>query len=101
MGAGAFTTGRVPAALDIDGLAEQYASTLNRPVTGVRLPNDQWLDDLSRAGLDAHAQDHISTMARLHHDGRYHHMAHTVGDITGHSPRTIEQYVARNRALFT
>ncbi|WP_040821824.1 NAD(P)H-binding protein [Nocardia jiangxiensis] len=89
-----------PAALDIDGLAEQYASALNRPVTGVRLPYDQWLDDLSRAALDPHTQDHIATMARLHRDGRYDRMTHTVEDITGHSPKTVEQYIARNRDLF-
>jgi uncharacterized protein YbjT (DUF2867 family) len=91
-----------PAALDIDGLAEQYAKARDRPITALRLPYDEWLEDLTQAGLDPHTQQHIATtMARLHHDGRYNRLTHDVEDLTGRPAQSVEEYIRQRRELFT
>jgi uncharacterized protein YbjT (DUF2867 family) len=90
-----------PAALDIDELAEQYAKALGRPITGARLPYDEWLEQLTRSGLDPHTQQHIATMARLHRDDRYNRLTHDVEDLIGHPPQSVQDYVRERRDLFT
>jgi uncharacterized protein YbjT (DUF2867 family) len=90
-----------PAALDIDGLAEQYAKALDRPITAVRLPYDEWLEHLTQAGLDPHTQQHIATMARLHRDDRYNRLTHDVEDFTGRPAQSVQEYISQRRELFT
>lgn len=90
-----------PAALDIDGLAEQYAKALDRAITAVRLPYDEWLEHLSRQGLDPHVQQHIATMARLHRDDRYNRLTHDVQAVTGHPAQTVQEFIRQRRELFT
>ncbi len=90
-----------PAALDIDGLAEQYAKALDRPITAVRLPYDEWLEHLTQAGLDPHTQQHIATMARLHRDDRYNRLTHDVEDLTGRPAQSVQEYISQRRELFT
>ncbi len=89
-----------PATLDVDELAEQYAQALGRPITAVRPPYDEWVEVLDQVGLPAHVQQHIATMAKLHHEGRYNRSTHDVEDITGHPALTVRQYVELHRALF-
>ncbi|MDT5085759.1 MAG: hypothetical protein QOJ61_2802 [Mycobacterium sp.] len=90
-----------PAALDIDGLAEQYVKALDRPITAVRLPYDEWLEHLTQAGLDPHTQQHIATMARLHRDDRYNRLTHDVEDVTGRPAQSVQEYISQRRELFT
>jgi uncharacterized protein YbjT (DUF2867 family) len=90
-----------PAALDIDGLAEQYAKALDRAVTAVRLPYDEWLEHLTQQGLDPHVQEHIATMARLHQDDRYNRLTHDVQAVTGHPAQAVHEYIRQRRELFT
>jgi uncharacterized protein YbjT (DUF2867 family) len=89
-----------PATLDIDGLAEQYAQALGRPVTAVSPPHDEWLQDLDKVGLQPHVRQHIATMAKLHRLDRYNRSTHDVEDITGHPAQTVRQYVEQHRDLF-
>jgi uncharacterized protein YbjT (DUF2867 family) len=89
-----------PATLDIDGLAEQYAQALGRPVTAVSPSHDQWLQDLEKVGLPPHVQQHIATMAKLHRQDRYNRSTHDVEDITGHPAQTVRQYIEQHRDLF-
>jgi uncharacterized protein YbjT (DUF2867 family) len=90
-----------PEALDIDGLAEQYAKALDRPITAVQLPYDEWLEHLTQAGLDPHTQQHIATMARLHRDDRYNRLTHDVEDLTGRPAQSVQEYISQRRELFT
>ena len=90
-----------PAALDIDGLAEQYAKALGRPITAVQLPYDKWLGHLSEAGLEPHTQQHIETMAKLHRDDRYNRLTHDVEDLTGRPAQSVQEYISLRRELFT
>ncbi|HEX6402155.1 MAG TPA: NAD(P)H-binding protein [Pseudonocardiaceae bacterium] len=89
-----------PAALDIDELADQYSHGLGRTITAVRVPYDQWLDHLARAGLSDHVQQHIATMATLHREDRYNRSTTDVEKITGRVARTVEDYVRERRDLF-
>ena len=89
-----------PATLDIDELAEQYAQALGRPITAVRPSHDEWLEVLGEVGLPAHVQQHIATMATLHHEDRYNRSTHDVED-TGHPAQTVRQYVEQHREMFS
>lgn len=89
-----------PATLDIDGLAEQYADALDRPVTAGQLSDEQWLEQLRQVGLDPHVEQHIATMARLHREDRYNRSTRSVEDITGHPAQTVAQYFRQRRELF-
>jgi hypothetical protein len=66
----------------------------------VRLPYDEWLDNLTRAGLGDHVQQHIATMAKLHREDRYHRSTTDVEKITGHPARTVEDLCHARRGLF-
>jgi uncharacterized protein YbjT (DUF2867 family) len=90
-----------PATLGIDELAEQYAQALDRPVTAVSPPSDDWLTDLDAVGLDPHTRQHIATMAKLHRQDRYNRSTHDVESITGHAAQTVRQYVEQHRDLFS
>jgi uncharacterized protein YbjT (DUF2867 family) len=90
-----------PATLDIDEIAEQYSQALGRPVTAVRPSYDEFLQQLSKVGLPPHVQQHIATMARLHHEDRYNRSTHDVEDITGHPAQTVRQYVEQHRDMFS
>ena len=89
-----------PATLDVDELADQYTQALGRTITADRPSYDEWLHDLSEAGLPPHVQQHVATMARLHRQDRYNRWTHTVKDITGHPAQTVRQYVEQHRNLF-
>lgn len=89
-----------PAALNLDELAEQYSRALGRTITAVHLSYDEWFDHLTRAGLSAHVQQHIATMARLHRNDRYNRSTTDVAQITGRAARTVEDYVSERRDLF-
>jgi hypothetical protein len=47
----------------MNGVAEEYASALSRPVTYVDVPWETWAEQvLSRAGLGPYVDEHIATM---------------------------------------
>jgi uncharacterized protein YbjT (DUF2867 family) len=90
-----------PELLDINGLAERYARALNRPVTAEDTPYDDWMRlYLRTSGLPDHVQQHIATMARLHHEDRYNRVSDDVETLTGEPAQTVEQYVAAHPELF-
>ncbi|HEV7582444.1 MAG TPA: NAD(P)H-binding protein [Mycobacterium sp.] len=89
-----------PATLDIDELAAQYAQALGRPLSAARPPYEEWLQVLNEMGLPPHLQQHIATMARLHHEDRYNRSTHDFERITGHPPQSVLQYLEQHRDLF-
>ncbi len=91
-----------PEVLDIDGVAEQYARALGRPVTAQDMDLDEWTEQvLEPIGLPPHVEQHIATMARLHREGRYDRGTDDVAQITGQAPQTLEQYVAAHADVFS
>jgi uncharacterized protein YbjT (DUF2867 family) len=90
-----------PQVLDVDGLAQSYSRALQYPVTAEDLTHEQWQEHvLSGAGLPAHVEQHIATMARLHRDGRYDRLTDDVERVTGQRAMTVEQYVTENPQKF-
>lgn len=90
-----------PESLDIDGLAEQFTRALGRPIAGADLPVSAVAQTLAATALDEHVQQHISTMARLHREGRYDRSTDDVARLTGTPAQTVEQYVAAHPELFS
>jgi uncharacterized protein YbjT (DUF2867 family) len=90
-----------PQRLDTDGIARAFSAALQFPVAVTDVPNDQWREQyLKPAGLPAHVEQHIATMAQLHHDGRYDRLTDDVEQVTGRPPMTLEQYIADHRERF-
>jgi uncharacterized protein YbjT (DUF2867 family) len=90
-----------PEVLDINGLAEQYARALGRPVSAEDVPHDEWQRHvLAPLGLPEHVEQHIATMARLHREGRYDRATDDVERVTGQPAQTVAQYIASHRDLF-
>jgi uncharacterized protein YbjT (DUF2867 family) len=91
-----------PAVLDINGLAEQYARALHRPVSGTDLPYDHFAKRIgSVPGISQHTRQHILTMAKLHRADRYNRLTGDVEKVTGQPPQSVEQYIAAHRDLYS
>jgi uncharacterized protein YbjT (DUF2867 family) len=91
-----------PEALDMNGIAEQYARALDRSVTAQDIALDDWRKQvLDPIGLPPHVAQHIATMARLHREGRYDRSTDDVAQITGSRAQAVEQYVAEHRDVFS
>ncbi len=90
-----------PEVVDLNCLAERYARALNRPVTAEDTPYDEWIRRYLRvSGLPDHVQQHIATMARLHHDDRYNRTSDDFEKVIGAPAQTVEQQVAAHPQLF-
>jgi uncharacterized protein YbjT (DUF2867 family) len=90
-----------PRSQDMNGVAEEYARALGRPVSYVDVPSQTWAEQvLARSGLGPYVEEHIATMARLHRENRYDRMTDTVEEITGQPAESVERFVARRRDLF-
>ena len=91
-----------PRSQDMNGVAEEYARALGRPVSYVDVPWDTWAAQvLAHAGLGPYVEEHLATMARLHRENRYDRVTDTVEEITGRPAQSIEDFVAQRSDLFT
>ena len=99
-------TGRVfqltgPRSQDMNGIAEEYARALSRPVSYVDIPPEDWAERvLAPAGLGPYVDEHLLTVARLHRENRYDRMTTTVEEITGRPAESVEEFVRRHIDLF-
>jgi NAD(P)H dehydrogenase (quinone) len=90
-----------PKCQDMHGVAAEYSDALDRPITYVDVPFDQWRDqELSRHNLPDHLFEHLLTMARLHAANRYDRLTHDVETITGRPATNIRDFVAQHKELF-
>jgi hypothetical protein len=86
----------------MNGVAEEYARALGRPVSYVDIPPDAWAEQvLARAGLGPYVDEHLLTVAWLHRENRYDRVTTTVEDVTGQPAESVEEFIARQRDLFT
>ena len=91
-----------PRSQDMNGVAEEYARALHRPVSYVDVPWEAWAGQvLARAKLGPYVDEHLATMARLHRENRYDRVTATVEEITGRPAESVEQFVERRSDLFT
>ncbi len=90
-----------PELLNINELAERYSRALDRPVTAEDIPYDEWIRQFLRvSGLPDHVQQHIATMARLHHEDRYNRLSDDFERVTGEPPQSVEHYIAAHPQSF-
>jgi uncharacterized protein YbjT (DUF2867 family) len=90
-----------PRSQDMNGVAEEYARALRRPVSYVDVPWETWAEQvLARAKLGPYVEEHLATMARLHRENRYDRVNATVEEITGRPAESVEEFVVRRSDLF-
>ena len=90
-----------PRSQDMNGIAEEYARALSRPVSYVDIPAEDWAKQvLAPARLGPYVDEHLLTVARLHRENRYDRMTTTVEEITGQPAESVEEFVRRHIDLF-
>jgi uncharacterized protein YbjT (DUF2867 family) len=90
-----------PRSVDMYEVAAEFSRALGCPVSYADVPLDQWRRDvLAKAGLPAHTEEHIATMARLHRENRYDRATQDVELVTGVRPETIEAFVRARRDFY-
>ena len=91
-----------PRSQDMNGVAEEYARALGKPVSYVDVPWDTWAEQtLPYANLGPYVEAHLAVMARLHRARTATTaLTHTVEKITGRPAESVEHFVARRSDLF-
>ena len=90
-----------PRSQNMHGVAAEYSEALDRPITYVDMPLDQWRDQvLRRHNLSDHLSEHFLTMAGLHAANRYDRLTHDVETIIGRPSTNIRDFVARHKEFF-
>ncbi|MFJ5271060.1 NAD(P)H-binding protein [Streptomyces sp. NPDC088358] len=90
-----------PRSVDMTEIAEEFSRALGRPVSYVDVPLDQWRAEvLAKAGLPPHTEQHIATMARLHHENRYDRTSDDVERLTGVPAQSVETFVAAHKDVY-
>lgn len=90
-----------PRSQNMNEITKEYAVALGRPVKYIDMPYDKWLkEELLAINLPEHVFDHVSTMAKLHAEGRYDRLTSDVQTVTGQPGMSIRQYVEGNQHLF-
>lgn len=90
-----------PQSQDMNQIAGEYATALDRSVRYIDIPFEQWLkQELVPLNLPQHVFEHLSTMAKLHADNRYDRLTSDVHMLTGQPSMSIREYVASHAELF-
>ena len=91
-----------PRSEDMNEMAKEYATALNRSVKYVDVPYDKWLkEELIPVGLSQYVFDHISTMAKLHAENRYDRLTSDVQKLTGKPSMSVREYVTAYPEVFS
>jgi NAD(P)H dehydrogenase (quinone) len=91
-----------PRSEDMNEMAKEYATALNRPVKYVDTPYDKWLkEELLPLNLPQYVFDHVSTMAKLHAENRYDRLTSDVQKLTGKPSMSVQEYVAAHPEIFS
>ncbi|MGY6026494.1 NmrA family NAD(P)-binding protein [Streptomyces spinosirectus] len=90
-----------PRTVGMTEMAEAFSKVLDRPVSYVDVPLEQWRQEvLSTIGLPPHIEQHIVTMCRLHQQNRYDRASDDVERLTGTPAQTIEEFVAERKDFY-
>ena len=91
-----------PRSEDMNEIAKEYATALNRPVKYVNTPYDKWLkEELLPLNLSQHVFDHFSAMAKLHAENRYDRLTWDVQKLTGKPSMSVREYVTAHPEVFS
>jgi NAD(P)H dehydrogenase (quinone) len=83
-----------PRSQDMDGVAQEYSDALNRKVTYIDIPAEDWQRELKKAGLPEHLTKHLVTMAELNRMNRYDRIADGVQRVTGRPAMSVREFVS-------
>ena len=87
---------------DMNEMAKEYATALNRPVKYVDTPYDKWLkEELLPLNFPQHVFDHLSTMAKLHAENRYDRLTSDVQKLTAKPSMSVREYVTSHPEVFS
>ncbi|MFC4535577.1 NAD(P)H-binding protein [Sphaerisporangium dianthi] len=89
-----------PVSRDLDGVADEFAKVVGRPVTYVDVPFGEWAQGLAAAKLPEHLFEHIGTMTRLHRENRYDRVSTDIETILGRPPLDVRDFAENNPRLF-
>ncbi len=89
-----------PRSQDMHGVAREYSEALNREITYLDVPHDDWERELKKAGLPEHVNRHLVTMAELHRAGRYDRISDGVERVTGRPAMSVREFVAVHAGEF-
>lgn len=90
-----------PKALDPEGIAQEYARGLQRPIKYQPISLEQWKERyLTPSALPEHLRSHLATMAKLHRENSYDRLTEDVGKLIGRQPQTIEGWVRAHAGEF-
>ena len=91
-----------PRSEDMNEMAKEYATALNRSVKYVDIPYNKWLkEELLPLNLPQHVFDHLSTMAKLHAENRYDRLTSDVQKLTGQPCMSVREYVTAHPEIFS
>ena len=91
-----------PRSEDMNEMAKEYATALNRPVKYVDTPYDKWLkEELMPVGFPKYVFDHFSAMAKLHAENRYDRLTSDVQKLTGKPSMSVREYVTAHPEVFS
>jgi uncharacterized protein YbjT (DUF2867 family) len=83
-----------PQSQNMNGVARDYSDALNREVTYLDIPPEDWEQGLKKAGLPQHLTHHLVTVAELNRANRYDRQADGVERVTGRSPMSVREFVS-------
>jgi uncharacterized protein YbjT (DUF2867 family) len=89
-----------PRSQDMHGVAREYSEALNREVTYLDIPPEEWERALTREGLPEHLTRHLVTMGELHRAGRYDRLADGVEQVTGRPSMGVRDFVSLHAEAF-
>jgi NAD(P)H dehydrogenase (quinone) len=89
-----------PRSQDMHGVAREYSEALNREITYLDVPHDDWERELKKAGLPEHVNRHLVTMAELHRAGRYDRTSDGVERVTGRPAMSVREFVSHHADEF-
>ena len=90
-----------PRSQDMNGIAREYSDGLNREVTYLDIPPEEWEQKLKAAGLPEYLTRHLLTMAELNRAGRYDRMADGVKQVTGRPAISVREFVSLHANEFS
>jgi len=82
-------------------IAGEYSEALNRAITYVDIPPEEWEAELKKLGLPQHLTHHLVTMAELNRAGRYDRLSDGVARVTGTPPMSIREFVSLHAEEFS
>jgi uncharacterized protein YbjT (DUF2867 family) len=82
-----------PRSQDMHGVAREYSDALNREITYLDIPPEDWERELKKAGFPEHVNRHLVTMTELHRAGRYDRLSDGVERVTGRPAMSVREFV--------